>query len=290
MKTSTLQSSTLFRWWILWISAMSLTGLVATDSSTASELSLVTAKELSDSLNSVVVLDARPLEEWKKGHIPGAVSLSWENYTAIDDKNIPHRVLSPEKFSDALGLKGISETTHVVVYGDADSSWGGEGWVCWVLTWLGHRGVIQLLDGGFQSWKKCDLIVSTSDFEKADPAIYHFGIKKQINISTAELSSATSTAQIVDTRSIFERLKGRIPGSVHISWKNFFRGKEKRPLNREEFIALLGQHDINPGKPVVYYCSGGIRSAYAWSVHQLSGFSNAQNYEGGMEAWKRLSP
>jgi thiosulfate/3-mercaptopyruvate sulfurtransferase len=93
--------------------------------------------------------------------------------------------------------------------------------------------------------------------------------------------------QIVDTRSVIERFNGKIPGSVHISWKKFFKGKERVPLDREEFIALMKTKGINPEKPVVYYCTGGIRSAYAWSVQKINGFPNVKNYEGGMEAWDR---
>jgi thiosulfate/3-mercaptopyruvate sulfurtransferase len=43
-------------------------------------------------------------------------------------------------------------------------------------------------------------------------------------------------------------------------------------------------------RPVVYYCKGGIRSAYAWMVHVLAGFPGACNFEGGMEEWKTVFP
>jgi thiosulfate/3-mercaptopyruvate sulfurtransferase len=49
---------------------------------------------------------------------------------------------------------GISEGSTIVVYGDADSSWGGEGWVLWVLDYLGHKGKLLLLNGGIRAWVK----------------------------------------------------------------------------------------------------------------------------------------
>ena len=67
----------------------------------------------------------------------------------------------------------------------------------------------------------------------------------------------------------------------------FLHGEERRPLKREALIALLEKNGIDPRKPVVYYCSGGIRSAYAWTVHELAGLQSAKNYEGGMEAWRK---
>jgi thiosulfate/3-mercaptopyruvate sulfurtransferase len=44
---------------------------------------------------------------------------------------------------------------------------------------------------------------------------------------------------------------------------------------------------VNTAKPVVYYCAGGIRSAYTWLVHELAGLPDARNYEGGMAAWQK---
>jgi thiosulfate/3-mercaptopyruvate sulfurtransferase len=46
-------------------------------------------------------------------------------------------------------------------------------------------------------------------------------------------------------------------------------------------------HGVDAEKPLVYYCTGGVRSAYAWMVHQLCGLPPARNYGGGMEDWTR---
>ena len=77
----------------------------------------------------------------KKSHIPQSRSFSWEDYTGIDEKKDTlscffHR----KKIARALAEMGITENTPIVAYGDAAQSWGGEAWICWVLTWLGHKG------------------------------------------------------------------------------------------------------------------------------------------------------
>ena len=101
-------------------------------------------------LKDVIALDARPEKEWRKGHLPNALSFSWENYTRADEDGVKWRILPPEQLADAFGAMGVGHTDAVLVYGDADTSWGGEGWLVWVLAWLGHQGPVYYLDGGIQ--------------------------------------------------------------------------------------------------------------------------------------------
>jgi thiosulfate/3-mercaptopyruvate sulfurtransferase len=256
----------------------------------ATDLGLIEADVLKRDPNTYVILDARPKSEWLAGHIPGALSFSWEDYTRTDEKGIPYRMFPAQELAKALVKMGISENASVVVYGDADKSWGGEGWSCWVLSWLGHKGPVRLLAGGIQSWRNNKYaVISGTGKITAKPVQYKYKVNKGIDISTSEIERRKSNITLIDTRSTFERIKGRIPGSIHIEWKDFYDGNERRPLPPEALKKLLVKNGIDPSKPVVYYCSGGIRSAYAWLVHQLAGLPTALNYEGGYEEWSRLS-
>jgi thiosulfate/3-mercaptopyruvate sulfurtransferase len=204
---------------------------------------------------------------------------------------VQYRVLPHQQLAVALAALGINEKTPVVVYGDGDRSWGGEGWNAWVLSWLGHKGPIRLLNGGIQSWRDRKLpLVRGSEQPVVSRVRYQVSLNPGIDITTEELARRTGTPAIVDVRSTLEWLKGRIPGAVHIPWDDFHTGKERRPLPPSEVKKLLAQHGIAPTRPVVYYCAGGIRSAYAWLVHELSGLPHARNYEGGMAAWKKEGP
>lgn len=238
------------------------------------------------SADSVKIIDARPLEQWQKGHIPGALSFDWQSNTETDQQGVAYRKLPSVVLAKRLGLMGIDEHSRLVVYGDADSSWGGEGWVCWLLRELGHIGEIDLLDGGVQAWRKLYGELSVAAPIIVTPTSYRVAERRELNITTEELKRAD--LQLVDTRSFFEWLSGSLPGAVRISWTEFYRGEERRPLGRRALIALLQEKGVDPEKPVVYYCSGGIRSAYAWTVHELAGLRSAINYEGGMEAWRKL--
>jgi len=256
----------------------------------ASDLGTIEPAYLNQHLSAWVILDARPKSEWMSGHIPGALSFSWEHYTRTDEKGVPYRVWPPAELAAELGKMGINENTPVVVYGDADKSWGGEGWDCWVLSWLGHKGPIRLLAGGIQSWRNNKFSLKEGVEEKKIHLFqYKFKIEPTLDIDTANLERQKSVFTIIDTRSTIEWFKGRIPGAIHIPWTEFYSGRDRRPLSADALKKLLQKEGIDINKPIVYYCAGGIRSAYAWLVHQLSGLPAARNYEGGFEAWKRMS-
>jgi thiosulfate/3-mercaptopyruvate sulfurtransferase len=256
----------------------------------ASPLGLIEPLALNQNLSGWVILDARPKSAWLAGHIPGALSFSWENYTRTDEDGVPYRVWPPEELARQLGKMGINENSPIAVYGDADSSWGGEGWDCWVLSWLGHKGPIRLVAGGIRAWKNNKLPVKEGvEQTKSRPGRYQFKVNPGLDITTAELERERAAVTLIDTRSTLEWLRGRIPGATHIQWTEFYSGAERRPLSADALKKLLQKEGIDVHKPIVYYCAGGIRSAYAWMVHQLAGLPPARNYEGGFEAWKKLS-
>jgi thiosulfate/3-mercaptopyruvate sulfurtransferase len=254
----------------------------------AANLGLIEPVALNGEQAKWVVLDARPKAEWQAGHIPGARSFCWENYTRTDEKGVEYRVLPPQQLATALAEMGIDEKTPVVVYGDADTSWGGEGWDAWVLSWLGHKGQIRLLNGGIQAWRARNLpLAKGTEKPVTKKARYQVTLNPRIDIATEELERRRASLVLVDVRSTLEWLKGRIPGAIRIPWDDFHTGKDRRPLPPAELKKLLARHGVNTAKPVVYYCAGGIRSAYTWLVHELAGLPDARNYEGGMAAWQK---
>ena len=79
--------------------------------------------------------------------------------------------------------------------------------------------------------------------------------------------------QIVDCREDWEWQAGRIDGAVHI------------PLNT--IMAGGDEGMVDPGKPVFVVCRSGNRSELASVMLRARGY-DAENMEGGMEAWAEL--
>ncbi len=263
--------------------------LIMSNPGRAADLGLIAADRLKENPSDWIIIDARPKGAWLSGHIPGAHSFSWEDYTRTDEKGIPYRIMPPKYIAGSLGKMGINSQTPIAIYGDADSSWGGEGWACWVLTWMGHQGPIRLLDGGIQAWTEKNFSLAVGITLPSKQAVYEVGQNDSVLISGTGIHTNPDKYQLIDTRSTWEWIKGHLPKASHISWEKFYKGKNKSPLNPAETRALLEENDIDTQKPAVYYCTGGIRSAYAWMVHTLAGLPAAVNFEGGTEEWNRSS-
>lgn len=254
----------------------------------AADLALIDAAALKGNTAKWVILDSRPKAEWEAGHIPGAIHFFWDNYTRTDAKGVKYSSLPPQEYAAAFARLGIDEKTPLVIYGDADKSWGSEGFSAWLFTWLGHKGPVRLLNGGIQSWRSQNLPLNKgAEKPAAAKARYQVDLKQQYILSTEEIQNGKGAYTLVDTRSTFEWIKGKIPGAIHIPWDDFFTGKDRHPLPAAEFKKLLAKHGVDSSRPVVYYCLGGVRSAYVWTAHQLAGLPNARNYKGSWAAWEK---
>lgn len=256
------------------------------------DLALLDVQALNNDKTAWVILDARPVKAWEEEHIKGAFSFSWEQYTTVDKDQIAYRIKDSKILGQALGDLGITPVTKVVVYADAGESWGGEGWLCWALEWLGHQGEVRLLKGGIQAWKRngFELAQGRSSQPIPVPVSYIPKPDAAMLISARELKQRLHEFQLVDTRSIREWFMGHLPGAVHISWTRFFTGPDRIPLDVVQLKKLLKKNDLNPDKPIVYYCSGGIRSGYSWLVHELAGLPESLNFEGGTAEWEVVYP
>jgi len=256
----------------------------------AADLKLIDAAILKSNLGKWVILDARPQTDWKAGHIPGALLFSWERYTRTDIKGVEYSSFSPEELAIALSEMGIDERTPIVVYGDANKSWGSEGYAVWLLSWLGHKGPIRLLNGGIQTWRSRNFpLIKGSEASAVKKAPYRVNLQYQYIVSTEQVQKNKGSFVLVDVRSTWEWIEGRIPGSIHIPWKNFYTGRDHHTLPPAELKKLLAKHGVNYSRPVVYYCAAGVRSAYAWMTHQLAGLPGASNYKGSWAAWEKRS-
>ncbi|KAF0187927.1 MAG: rhodanese-like domain/cysteine-rich domain-containing [Desulfobulbaceae bacterium] len=263
--------------------------MTATTSAFGADLGLIKPSTLTQD-NTWIILDCRPEKNYDQGHLPGALPFSWEKLTATDKDGVKYRITPPNELAAILGNMGISEKSKIVFYGDTDSSWGGEGWGAWVFTWLGHQGPIRILEGGIQAWAKVGLPVEKNRPKEVQATTYLVSLKPEADVTVQQLVDHGDQYTLIDVRSTLEWLRGHLPNAIHISWGKFYQGADRAPLSRVQLQKLLADHGVNLNKPVVYYCTGGIRSGYTWMAHELSGLGTAINFEGGTEAWDKHRP
>jgi thiosulfate/3-mercaptopyruvate sulfurtransferase len=255
----------------------------------AMDLGLITPARLAKE-SSWIILDCRSAKLFNQSHIPGALSFSWEKLTTTDGDGVRFRILPPEELAAQLGRLGISEKSAIVFYGDADTSWGGEGWGAWVMAWLGHQGAVRILEGGISAWEKAGLPVEDGHPRETLAATYRLQVQTEMDITAQQLRGHGDQYTVIDVRTTLEWIRGHLPNAIHIPWDRFHQGPERIPLNKGQLQKLFADHDVSLNKPVVYYCTGGIRSGYTWMVQELTGLGTAINFEGGMEAWDKLRP
>jgi len=174
--------------------------MTLTNSALGADLGLISPAELARD-SSWTILDCRPEKLFLKNHLPAALHFSWETLTATDRNNVRYRILPPDELAEKLGGLGINEKSKIVFYGDADKSWGGEGWGAWMFTWLGHQGPVRILDGGISAWEKAGLSLEKGKQRETEKTTYLPDLKPGVNITARELRDHGSRYSIVDVRS-----------------------------------------------------------------------------------------
>ena len=189
-----------------------------------------------------------------------------------------------------LAARGVSPDRPVVVVGDWEAGWGGEGRVCWMLRYLGHAESY-VLSGGVRDYEAAfGLVDGYSPVASASAALWP-PLQAEVRATKASVAGSLGAALVIDSRTRREyedaveygvARAGHIAGAVSWPWTGLFEGRSLRPcVALKEAWAALG----NLSQPVVIYCTGGIRSGFLWAVMEHCGVALAANYDGSAWEW-----
>lgn len=189
--------------------------------------------------------------------------------------------------------RGVQRGTPVIVYGAMADGWGEEGRIWWTLKYLGHPRVF-IIDGGIQRWRQENGPIT------AQPAALlgqptAFEVRKAARLRTdwRKLEAyRRSGASIVDVRTRAEfdggtpywsSRGGHIPGAQWLYWKHLIRA-DGQLKSVDELRKLFRKAGIDQERPVVTYCTGGVRSAFVVAALTQAGIP-AINYDGSWWDW-----
>ena len=244
------------------------------------------------------LIDLRKPEEFKKGHIPGALNV-WR--TDLADTSFTYGGMMPTQFQMELLLSrlGISPTDTIVIYDHKAQCDAARLW--WVLKVYGHEN-IKLLNGGLTTWNALgnELSINT---EVSDTTAYRFHLQPDSSllalIEAIELMP-DSNLLLLDTRGKEEYSggvhkngashAGHINGAINFDWAMAvdYHGTQKF-LSAEELKTRYAVIGIDGTKPVITYCHSGVRSAHTLFVlTELLGYRNIRNYDGSWIEWSHL--
>lgn len=129
------------------------------------ESALISAAELAERLDDVVVLDVQftldgqGADLYASRHLPGAAHLDLDQVLA--DPAGPrgrHPLPSVDRLQAGLRAVGLDDDSQVVVYDQGSSLGAARAW--WVLRWAGLTDV-RVLDGGLAAWERAGLPTAT---------------------------------------------------------------------------------------------------------------------------------
>ena len=247
---------------------------------------IAVADDLSES--GVVILDARSADAYNDGHIPGALSMPWQQFS---DAGLNLKPVS--ELEALLGAAGIKRNTWMIIYDDTTASWGAAGRLFWMFEYLGCENV-RILDGGWDKWvADGNQPETTANTRKA--ATFIAEVNDRIVVDKTHIADRLGDADfnLVDTRTDAEFIGwtlygeergGHITGTVHLPYEGYFAA-DKTMLDYDRMKAQFDAKGVTPDKEMVAYCTAGIRSAYAYFIARLMDFDNAANYDASVWDW-----
>lgn len=220
------------------------------------------------------VLDARGPDAFAAGHLPGARPIAWLDFN--------RGTLLLDADSAALARKlatlGVDAARPVLVYGAAQAGWGEEGRIAWMLAYLGHP-TVRILDGGFPAWLASGRSAQKGPAPPPAPARFEARLVAAVRADLAAVRAPS--AQLLDVRSRGEFDLGHFPGARNLDWHELLSagGRALTTADARNRIARAG---LDPDRPLILYCSGGVRSAEAWAVLAGAGLS-VRSFDGSFE-------
>ncbi len=227
-------------------------------------------------------------------HIPGALyvnlnsDLSGEKSDALLGR---HPLPSVEQFSALLSRLGITPSTHVVVYDQADAAMAASRF--WFLLRLAGHKYVSVLDGGMNAWLTAGLPVEQ---HASQPDATHYPVHFQTNmlVSASELKALLakpSETVLLDARAPerfrgelepLDKKAGHIPGASNRPFSlNMMAGvfKSSEQL-RAEFAPLVA------GKThILLSCGSGVTACHNALALSHAGIENYRLFAPSWSGW-----
>ncbi len=263
---------------------------------------LVSCRWLAARLNSprlrIVEVSSQTKTYWQ-GHIPGAISWSWQTQLSSPRaRDIP----STTEMEWLLSQSGIHPETTIILYGDCHN-WFAT-WAFWILKLHGHRDV-RLLNGGRRHWATLGLPLVLDEPSPLETIYFAPEPNRRLRALYDDVRNALSPggAQLLDVRSSAEYngeisaphgalepplRAGHIPGAQHFFWGRTTRanGLFHSP---QQLRRLFDAIPLDYTRPVFTYCRIGKRASHTWFVlRYLLGHPDVRNYDGSWMEWANL--
>lgn len=269
--------------------ALPIPGALASDYANPQLLSSADGLESRNGAENLRIIDVRKTEDFRQGHIPGALSLP---FTELTD---PHAAVAGALKSDAslaalFGEIGIDQKSEIVLYDDQGGFRAAR--LFWILEYYGHRNV-SILNGGIQAWVASGRSLerpekSSKTASRFEPTVF------AITRSPRRFASADTILQhrgddstvVIDVRPAKMYHAGHIPWAKSIPWKQNLTD-DSMLKSADELLAHFAAQGVEPGHHVIIHCQTGEASAHSYFAMRLVGFPRVRTYHRSWAEWGR---
>ena len=256
----------------------------------------------------VIVIDIRKVEDYKTGHIPGALGIFYNNW-APGAGGLKNEMPADDDLIDLLSANGIGPDSTVVVYGTTSTPPDRVDVtrVAWALKYASVKKV-SVLSGGFEKWATREQKPVSQEVVKPKAKPYKGTINKALLTNKDYVKGQIGKATIVDAREPaffkgenklpFVAKNGRVKNAVNLPTIQVFDkyppGEHMEPCcwTYKDITALKNLasgvvgSDLN--KEIIVYCdTGKVASAWWFILTDVMGFKNVKIYDGSMEEWMK---
>ncbi|MBP0939637.1 sulfurtransferase [Pseudomonas alliivorans] len=252
----------------------------------------------------LVILDCRfALEDpdygqrsYAQGHIDGArfADLNRDlSGPVVKGRTGRHPLPDPATLVERLRTWGICNDSDIVLYDDGPGMYAARAW--WLLTWLGKREGVYLLDGGLKAWHAAGLPLSldaprgeTGDFTgEPDMSLVLSASRLQGRLGRPEMTliDARAEARFRGEVEPIDPIAGHIPGAQCAAF-NENLGPDGRFLPPEQLKQRFAEQlQGRPAQSLVSYCGSGVTACHNLFALCLAGYPLGTLYAGSWSDW-----
>ena len=251
---------------------------------------VVTADWLAANLTNskLVVIDVRKVEDYKAGHVPGAVSMLGSVFF-VPAKGLNNELPFMDDLSDALQASGVSADSQIVVVEADGSKFSTATRVAWTLAYVGLDNVA-VLSGGQAAWAKAAKPLATDTVKKAAGT---FVAKPRAAYLALKADMIASKGQVVDaraydtyfglTKQAFVAQAGHFPGAYALSYA-WITNADGLVKSREELAKMPAALGLDPQVPTIVYCDSGVlATTWWWIMKEYLGWPTVSSYDGSSQ-------
>lgn len=253
------------------------------------------AARLNDPFTRIV--DLSPLEEYNRGHLPGAVHVWWQDLIEVNNSTYG-MLVDPASRKRVFEQAGIDNTVTVVAYDNAGGRYAAR--FLWALLYADYAAG-RLLNGGLANWRAEGRPITRDVPTIAPSRLPDVAPQEQFLTNGEDIVAGLgqNNLAMIDTRTLAEGREtwagqlriGRIPGARSIPWdRNLIQKNTAIVRDPAELTRVYESQALARDQPIVVYGLIGADAAHTFWILRVLGYTNVRLYDGAWAEWGLSRP